>query len=437
MPGPQIATRRLPPAVPPAPSGPQTGNEISCGQADFHERMTRMIVVPKIRGFICTTAHPAGCAQHVAEQIAVVKNRGPVTHGPKKVLVIGASTGYGLASRIAAAFGSNAATIGVFFERPGEDGRTATAGWYNTAAFEKEAAAAGLYARSLNGDAFSDDMKAQVIAAIKEDLGQVDAVIYSLASPRRTHPKTGDIFKSVLKPVGEVFTNKNLNTTTGVVNEISIEPAQGDDVAQTIAVMGGEDWEMWIEALQSAGALASGVQTVAYSYIGPEVTWPIYKNGTIGRAKEDLERVQRALDVRLAPLQGKAWVSVNKALVTQASSAIPVVPLYISLLYKVMKANGTHEDCIEQMDRLFRDRLYNGQPQPDEAGRIRLDDWEMDPSVQQVVAQRWQDVTTENFGELGDFDGYQSSFLRLFGFGLSGVDYTADTTPEVAIPSIP
>jgi enoyl-[acyl-carrier protein] reductase/trans-2-enoyl-CoA reductase (NAD+) len=279
-------------------------------------------------------------------------------------------------------------------------------------------------------------VKTEVIAAIKADLGQVDCVIYSLASPRRTHPTTGEVFKSVLKPVGEVFTNKNLNTGTGAVTEVSIEPVQGDDIAQTVAVMGGEDWEMWTDALLAAGVLADGVQTVAYSYIGPEVTWPIYKNGTIGRAKEDLERVQKVLDGKLAALHGKAWVSVNKALVTQASSAIPVVPLYISLLYKVMKEEGTHEDTIEQMDRLFRDRLYNGQPQPDEAGRIRVDDWEMTAHVQTLVGQRWAEVNTENFAQLGDFEGYQSSFLRLFGFGLDGVDYAAETDPDVKIPSI-
>lgn len=395
-----------------------------------------MIVAPKIRGFICTTAHPEGCAKHVAQQIAVVKSRGPMANGPKKVLVIGSSTGYGLSSRIAAAFGSGAATLGVFFERPGEADRTATAGWYNTAAFENEAKAAGLYARSINGDAFSDAIKEEVITAIKADLGQVDCVIYSLASPRRTHPKTGEVFKSVLKPVGEVFTDKNLNTGTGAVTEVSIDPVQGDDIAQTVAVMGGEDWEMWTDALLAAGVLADGVQTVAYSYIGPEVTWPIYKNGTIGLAKEDLERVQRLLDEKLAAIHGKAWVSVNKALVTQASSAIPVVPLYISLLYKVMKDEGTHEDTIEQMDRLFRERLYNGDPQPDEAGRIRVDDWEMKPEVQALVGKRWAEVTTENFPQLGDFEGYQTSFLRLFGFGLEGVDYTAETNPDVKIPSI-
>ena len=396
-----------------------------------------MIVAPKIRGFICTTAHPTGCAKHIADQIAVVKGRGPIANGPKKVLVIGSSTGYGLSSRIAAAFGSGAATIGVFFEKPAEADRCGTTGWYNSAAFENEAKAAGLYARSFNGDAFSDAMKAEVIEAIKQDLGQVDCIIYSLASPRRTHPKTGEVFKSVLKPIGSAsYTNKNLNTGNGVVNEVTIEPANDDEIAQTIAVMGGEDWEMWIDALLAAGVVAEGTQTLAYSYIGPEVTWPIYKNGTIGRAKEDLERVQRVLDTKLAAIKGKAWVSVNKALVTQASSAIPVVPLYISLLYKVMKAEGTHEDCMEQMDRLFRERLYNGNPQPDEAGRIRVDDWEMAPAVQELVGKRWAEVNTENFAELGDFEGYQASFLRLFGFGLEGVDYEADVDVNVRVPSL-
>lgn len=395
-----------------------------------------MIIAPKIRGFICTTAHPEGCAAHVAEQIAVVKSRGPIANGPKKVLVIGSSTGYGLSSRIAAAFGSGAATMGVFFEKPAEADRCGTAGWYNSAAFEKAAAAEGLYARSFNGDAFSDAMKAEVCAAIKADFGQVDCIIYSLASPRRTDPKTGEVYKSVLKSIGEPYTNKNLNTTSGVVDEVTITPAEGDDIKNTVAVMGGEDWEMWIDALLAENLIAPGTQTVAYSYIGPELTWPIYKNGTIGAAKEDVERAQRALDEKLAPLGGKAWVSVNKALVTQASSAIPVVPLYISLLYKVMKAEGTHEDTIEQMDRLFRDRMYNGNPQPDEAGRIRVDDWEMAPAVQALVAERWKTVSTENLAELADFEGYQTSFLRLFGFGLAGVNYEADTDPNVAVPSL-
>lgn len=395
-----------------------------------------MIVSPKIRGFICTTAHPEGCAKHVEEQIAVVKRGGLMAHGPKKVLVIGSSTGYGLSSRIAAAFGANAATMGVFFERPGSEDKTATAGWYNTVAFERQAKEAGLYARSFNGDAFSDEMKQEVIQAIKEDLGHVDLVIYSLASPRRTDPKTGEVYKSVLKPIGEVYTNKTLNTGTGSVDEVTIEPAEGDDIEQTVKVMGGEDWEMWIDALLEAGVLSEGVRTVSYSYIGPEVTWPIYKNGTIGKAKEDLEKVQRSLDAKLASISGKAWVSVNKALVTQASSAIPVVPLYISLLYKAMKAAGNHEDTIEQMDRLLRARLYNGNPQPDEAGRIRVDDWEMSPEIQELVGKRWTEVNTENLNELADFEGYQSSFLRLFGFGLQGVDYTKDSDTAVCVPSL-
>jgi enoyl-[acyl-carrier protein] reductase/trans-2-enoyl-CoA reductase (NAD+) len=396
-----------------------------------------MIVSPKIRGFICTTAHPTGCAKHVADQIAVVKKRGLLANGPKKVLVIGSSTGYGLASRIAAAFGANAATIGVFFERGAEGGRTATAGWYNTAAFEREAAAAGLYSRSFNGDAFSDAMKQEVIAAIKADLGQVDCVIYSLASPRRTHPKTGEVFKSVLKPIGESYTNKNLNTANGEVTSISIEPANDEEIAHTTAVMGGEDWEMWINALDEAKLLAPGATSVAYSYIGPELTWPIYKNGTIGLAKNDLERAAKAINATLKVNgYGRAFISVNKALVTQASSAIPVVPLYISLLYKIMKAGGTHEECIEQMDRLFRDRLSSAEPATDSEGRIRLDDWEMTDAVQKVISERWDAVETSNFSELADFADYQESFLRLFGFGLPGVDYQAEVEPEVTIPSL-
>lgn len=395
-----------------------------------------MVVTPKIRGFICTTAHPAGCARHVADQMAHVKSRGPLPAGPKKVLVIGASTGYGLASRIAAAFGSQAATIGVFFERAAEEGRTATAGWYNSAAFEHEAAAAGLYARSFNGDAFSDALKSEVVEAIRADLGQVDCVIYSLASPRRTHPKTGEVFKSVLKPIGTSYTNKNLNTGTGEVTSVTIEPANADEIAQTTAVMGGEDWELWIDALAEAGVLAPGARTLAYSYIGPVLTWPIYKNGTIGQAKIDLERAAASISKKLASTGGQAWISVNKALVTQASSAIPVVPLYISLLYKIMKQAGSHEECIEQMDRLFRDRLAQAQPPTDPEGRIRLDDWEMAAPVQSLIAERWDQVDTARLGELADFAGYQSSFLKLFGFGLEGVDYQADVETHISIPSL-
>jgi enoyl-[acyl-carrier protein] reductase/trans-2-enoyl-CoA reductase (NAD+) len=395
-----------------------------------------MIIKPKIRGFICTTAHPAGCAAHVAEQIASVQRQGPLAEMPKRVLVIGASTGYGLASRIVNAFGGHAATLGIFYEKPAGDGRTATAGWYNSVAFEKAAHDAGLYAKSLNGDAFSDGIKEQAINLIRGDLGQVDAVIYSLASPRRTHPRTGVVHKSVLKPIGEPYTNKTVDTDRAVVHEVTIEPATAQEIADTIAVMGGEDWEQWIEALAQAGLLAPGVTTVAYSYIGPELTEAIYREGTIGRAKEDLEATATRLHARLAQRGGRAFVSVNKALVTQASSAIPVVPLYISILYKVMKARGVHEGTIEQIERLFATRLANGaKPEPDEAGRIRIDDWEMKPEIQREVATVWSEVTTENLSSLSDITGYRAEFLKLFGFGLPGVDYESEVDPSAPLPS--
>lgn len=391
-----------------------------------------MIIKPKVRGFVCVTAHPTGCAAHVQEWIDYVKQKGPIANGPKKVLVIGASTGYGLASRITAAFGSGAATLGVFFERPSEEGRTATPGWYNTIAFTHAARAAGLYAKNVNGDAFSDDIKRQVLDLIRADLGQVDLVVYSLASPRRTHPKTGAVHKSVLKPVGASYTNKTVDTDKGIVSSVTIDPANDAEIADTVAVMGGEDWELWMSALRDAHLLAPGAQTVAYSYIGPEVTWPIYKNGTIGLAKNDLERAARAIDAQLKPAGGRAFISVNKALVTQASSAIPVVPLYISILYKVMKAAGTHEGCIEQMHRLFSTQMYDGHaPKFDEAGRARVDDWEMRPEIQAAVARIWPGVTTENLTAETDIAGYRSEFLKLFGFGLPGVNYDADVEPHV------
>jgi enoyl-[acyl-carrier protein] reductase / trans-2-enoyl-CoA reductase (NAD+) len=396
----------------------------------------RMIIQPKVRGFICVTAHPEGCAAHVQQQIDFVKSRGALSEMPRRVLVIGASTGYGLASRIVPAFAGNAATIGVFFEKPSEDGKPASAGWYNSAAFEKAAHDAGLYAKSLNGDAFSDDMKTRVIDLIKADLGQVDCVVYSLASPRRTHPKTGVTAKSTLKPLGGAFTSKTVDTDKGRVTDITIQPATDEEVADTVAVMGGEDWQMWIDALDAAGVLAPGAKTVAYSYIGPDLTWAIYRNGTIGRAKEHLEATARSLNKRLASSGGGAWVSVNKALVTQASSAIPVVPLYISLLYKVMKAARLHEGCIEQIQRLFADHLYNGaKPQLDAEGRIRIDDREMRDEIQAAVAELWPEVTTENLAELSDIAGYREEFLRLFGFGLPGVDYAAEVDPAVPMPS--
>lgn len=391
-----------------------------------------MIIKPKVRGFICVTAHPEGCAAHVQEWIYYVKTRPAIQNGPKKVLVLGSSTGYGLASRITAAFGSGAATLGVFFERPSDEGRPATPGWYNTIGFTRAARAAGLYAKNIMGDAFTDEIKQQVIAAIKADLGQVDLVAYSLAAPRRTHPKTGAVHKSCLKPIGAPYTNKTVDTDKGIVSEVTIDPASQEEIDDTVAVMGGEDWEMWMEALGAAGVLAPGAQSVAYSYIGPEVTWAVYKNGTIGMAKNDLERAARAIDAKLKTTGGRAFISVNKALVTQASSAIPVVPLYISILYKIMKEAGTHEGCIEQMHRLFATQMYNGNsPQFDDTGRARVDDWEMRPEIQSAVAQIWPQVTTENLAELTDIAGYREEFLKLFGFGLAGIDYDAPTEPHV------
>jgi enoyl-[acyl-carrier protein] reductase/trans-2-enoyl-CoA reductase (NAD+) len=392
-----------------------------------------MIIKPKVRGFVCVTAHPAGCAAHVGEWINYVKSKGPITNGPKKVLVIGSSTGYGLASRITAAFGSNAATLGIFYERPSEEGRTATPGWYNTIGFTNAARAAGLYAKNINGDAFSKEIKAQALDAIRQDMGQVDLVIYSLASPRRVHPTTGVIHKSVLKPVGAPYTNKTVDTDKGIVSTITIEPASEQEIADTTTVMGGEDWELWIQALLDAKLLAPGAKSVAYSYIGPEVTWAIYKNGTIGLAKNDLERAAKNINSQLkANGGGSAFISVNKALVTQASSAIPVVPLYISILYKIMKAQGTHEGCIEQMQRLFSEQIYSPKgPTFDEGGRVRLDDLEMKPEVQAAVAKIWPDVTTENLASLTDIAGYKTEFLKLFGFGLPGINYDAETEPHL------
>lgn len=396
-----------------------------------------MIIKPKIRGFICTTAHPEGCAAHVHEWISYVKSKGALKEMPQRVLVIGASTGYGLASRIVPAFASKAATLGIFFEKPGEEGRTGSAGWYNSVAFEKAARAEGLYAKSINGDAFSDAIKQQAIDTIKADLGQVDCVIYSLASPRRTHPKTGTVHSSTLKPLGPPFTAKTVNTDKGTVTDVTIESANDQEKADTVAVMGGEDWQMWMDALEAAGVLAPTVTTVAYSYIGPDLTWAIYRSGTIGAAKEHLEATAKQMHDKLSTKGGRAYVSVNKALVTQASSAIPVVPLYISLLYKVMKQEGLHEGCIEQIYRLFAERLYNGaQPQLDAEGRIRIDDWEMRPPIQQAVANLWKEVTTENLGELSDIAGYRNEFLKLFGFGLPGVNYEAESEPVQPMPSL-
>jgi enoyl-[acyl-carrier protein] reductase/trans-2-enoyl-CoA reductase (NAD+) len=395
-----------------------------------------MIIEPRMRGFICLTAHPKGCEQNVKNQIEYVKSKGKI-NGPKRVLVIGASTGFGLASRITSAFGSDAATIGVFFEKEPSEGKTASPGWYNSAAFEMEAQKAGLYAKSINGDAFSNEVKQQTIDMIKADLGQVDLIIYSLASPVRQHPVTGVLHRSTLKPIGSTFTNKTVDFHTGNVTSVSIEPANEEDIANTVVVMGGEDWSMWMDALKGAGVLAEGATTIAYSYIGPEVTEAVYRKGTIGRAKDHLEATAFEITEKLKDINGKGYVSVNKALVTQASSAIPVIPLYISLLYKIMKAEGIHEGCIEQIQRLYAERLYTGNAVPtDDKGRIRIDDWEMRADVQEKIAKLWGESTTETLVELGDLAGYKQDFLNLFGFGFEGVDYQADTNEMVLVPSI-
>lgn len=395
-----------------------------------------MMIQPKIRGFICTTAHPVGCQAAVQEQINYVKSHGAI-NGPKRVLVIGGSTGYGLASAITATYGANAKTICVFFEKEADDKRTASPGWYNIAAFEKLAHQDGHYVKSINGDAFSKEIKDKTAELIKKDLGQIDLVIYSLASPRRQHPLTGAVHSSTLKPIGNAFSGKTVDAFRGEVKDVTIEPANEEEIANTVAVMGGEDWEMWIEALAQQNLLAPGVKTVAYSYLGPKLTHSIYKEGTIGKAKEHLKATADKLSKQLASLQGEAMVSVDKAVVTQASAAIPVVPLYIAILFKLMKAAGTHEGCIQQIDRLFRQHLYVvNPPSRDAEGFIRLDDLEMQPALQQQVADIWPTVTTENVKELTDIDGYCDDFYRLFGFNIPGVDYNQEVDPNVKIPSI-
>lgn len=389
-----------------------------------------MIVEPKVKGFLCITAHPEGCAENVREQIAYVKSKGDIKDGCKSALIIGSSTGYGLASRIVSAFGCGASTIGVFFERPGDNvrQRPASAGWYNTAEFTKQAQAAGLYAVNINGDAFSDDIKHQTIEAIKNSpLGKVDLIVYSLASPRRTDPKTGEVYKSVLKTVGEERKDKSLDTDKNQVIEITVPAANEREIFETVKTMGGDDWELWIKALDEAGVIANGCTSVAYSYIGPELTYPIYRSGTIGLAKKDLEATAQRVDGLLKLYRGKAFISANKALVTQASSAIPVVPLYVSILYKVMKQMGIHEGCIEQIQRLFSTQLYNDNCLDfDDDGRVRIDNLELREDVQKAVYDIWPKVSTENLYELTDYAGYKKEFLKLFGFGLPNVDYSKD-----------
>jgi len=395
-----------------------------------------MIIKPRVRGFLCITTHPVGCEANVKQQIEYVKSRGPIAEGPKRVLVIGASTGYGLASRITSAFGAGASTLGIFFEKEGSERKPGTAGWYNSAAFHKFAQAEGLYAKSINGDAFSDEIKQKTIATIKEDLGQIDLVVYSLAAPRRQHPVTGVVHNSTLKPIGSDAVQKGVNTDKEEIQDFHLEAASQEDIDNTVAVMGGEDWQMWIEALDEAGVLADGAKTTAYTYIGEKITWDIYWHGTIGAAKKDLDKRVVGIRERLAAHGGDARVSVLKAVVTQASAAIPAMPIYLAILFKVMKERGIHEGCIEQVDGLFRDSLYNEDRELDDEGRLRADGKELDPEIQAEVAAIWDQINTDNLRELSDFAGYKREFLQLFGFEIDGVDYEADVNPHVSIENM-
>ncbi|MCF2916551.1 trans-2-enoyl-CoA reductase family protein [Pseudoalteromonas sp. Cn5-37] len=395
-----------------------------------------MVIKPKIRGFICTNAHPVGCAEHVQEQINYVKAQGPLSNAPKNVLVIGASTGYGLASRITAAFGGGAKTLGIFFEKEGSERKTGSAGWYNTAAFQAAAEEAGLWSKNINGDAFSNEIKQKAIDTIKADLGKIDLVIYSLASPRRTDPNTGETYSSTLKPIGSDITTKNLNTSKRVIDEVTVEAANQEDIDNTIKVMGGEDWEMWIDALKEADVLADNFKTTAYTYIGKELTWPIYGHATIGKAKEDLDRATQAIKESTKGLNGEAYVSSLNAVVTQASSAIPIMPLYISALFKVMKADGTYEGTIEQIHSLFTENLYGETPRFDEGGHLFQNYKELEDDVQARVQHVWDTVDTDTIDELTDYVGYHNEFLRLFGFGIESVDYEQDVNPDVAISQL-
>ncbi len=395
-----------------------------------------MVIKPKIRGFICTNAHPVGCAEHVQEQINYVKAQGPLSNAPKNVLVIGASTGYGLASRITAAFGGGAKTLGIFFEKEGSERKTGSAGWYNTAAFQAAAEEAGLWSKNINGDAFSNEIKQKAIDTIKADLGKIDLVIYSLASPRRTDPNTGETYSSTLKPIGSDITTKNLNTSKRVIDEVTVEAASQEDIDNTIKVMGGEDWEMWIDALKAADVLADNFKTTAYTYIGKELTWPIYGHATIGKAKEDLDRATQAIKESTKGLNGEAYVSSLNAVVTQASSAIPIMPLYISALFKVMKADGTYEGTIEQIHALFTENLYGETPRFDDGGHLFQNYKELEDDVQARVQKVWDTVDTDTIDELTDYVGYHNEFLRLFGFGIDSVDYEQNVNPDVAISQL-
>jgi enoyl-[acyl-carrier protein] reductase/trans-2-enoyl-CoA reductase (NAD+) len=394
-----------------------------------------MIIKPRVRGFMCITTHPTGCEVNVKNQIDYIKSQGAID-SPKRVLVIGSSTGYGLAARITAAFGGGASTLGVFFEKPGTDRKPGTAGWYNSAAFHRYAEADGLYAKSINGDAFSSEIKERAIATIKEDMGQVDLVVYSLAAPRRQHPVTGEVFNSTLKPVGKNISMRGINTDKEEIQEFSMDAASQQEIDDTVAVMGGEDWQMWMEALAEAGVLADGAKTTAFTYIGEKITWDLYWDGTIGQAKKDLDARVIGIREKLAAHGGDARVSVLKGVVTQASSAIPIMPLYLAMLFKEMKNRGTHEGCIEQLYRLFTECLYSDSPRTDEEGRLRVDELEMDPEVQAAVAAAWSEISTENLISSTDFKGYKQDFLNLFGFELDGVDYQAEVDPQVEISNL-
>ena len=398
--------------------------------------MPEQIVKQRSRGFICVTAHPGGCARNVEQQIEAVKrNRPESVRGPRNVLVIGSSTGYGLSTRIAAAWGFGAKTVGVFYERPPDGRKTASAGYYNTAGFHRLAREQGLYATGINGDAFSDDVKSQVVDLVRADIGKLDLVVYSLAAPRRVHPRTGEAFQTVLKTIGGPYRGKTVDFTSGAVTEVTIEAADEEEIAATIAVMGGEDWRSWIDTFREQDLLAEGARTLAYSYVGPKLTWPIYRQGTIGAAKKDLEQTAADLNAKLvSQVGGGAWVSVNKAVVTQASVAIPVVPLYISLLVRVMKQKGVHEGCIEQMQRLCFSHLADGkEPSLDGEGLIRLDDLELRDDIQTAVAGLWEKVSTENIEELSDIAVFRREFNNLFGFDVKGVDYGQPTETDVAL----
>ncbi len=395
-----------------------------------------MIIRPRVRGFVCVTTHPTGCARNVQALIDHAAAR-PLANPPRCALVLGSSTSYGLGSRIALAFGGRAATFGVFFDRPPRGKRTGTAGWYNTAAFEAAAAGAGLQSACYNGDAFSHEAKERVVEVLGRDFPPVDCVVNSLAAPRRTHPETGETFTSVLKPIGVPYRSKTLNTDRAQVTDIELEPATQEEVDATVAVMGGEDWRLWMEALRRGGVLAPGCRTFAYSYIGPELTWPIYRDGAIGRAKADLHRTARQLDAELSRSGGGAHIAILKAVVTQASAAIPVVPLYMSILFRIMKEKGDHEGPMEQTQRLYGTKVYgDAGVVPDADGFIRMDDLEMKPETQAAVMRAWESVSTETLGDLADFEGYRTEFLRLFGFEVPGVDYGADVDPMVEIPTL-